>query len=89
MAIKKYLIPYLAEAYPWTQECPRAIRDGAVAEACQSIKAAISKYTRTNEFGRSKHITANGITVNRDINGARGIFLRTLVDSPILIEGAR
>lgn len=52
MAIKKYLIPYLAEEYPWTQECPRAIRDGAVAEACQSIKAAISKYKRTGEFSR-------------------------------------
>lgn len=52
MAIKKYLIPFLAEEYPWTKECPRAIRDGAVAEACQSVKAAIGKYKRTGEFSR-------------------------------------
>ncbi|WP_143117097.1 zinc ribbon domain-containing protein [Allochromatium warmingii] len=40
-------------------------------------------------IGSAKTITSDGITVNRDINGARGIFLRALVDSPILIEGAR
>jgi putative transposase len=54
MEIKKYLIPYLAEEYPWMKECPRAIRDGAVAEACQTVKAAIAKHKRTGEFSRCR-----------------------------------
>ncbi|QGU31648.1 transposase [Thermochromatium tepidum ATCC 43061] len=33
-------------------------------------------------IGGAKTITSNGLTVDRDINGARGIFLRALVDVP-------
>lgn len=55
MAIKKYLIPHLAEEYPWTKDCPRAIRDGAVAEACQTIKQAIATFKRTGEFSRCRY----------------------------------
>lgn len=36
--------------------------------------------------GSSKKITSQGITLDRDINGARGIFLKALVDSPDLRE---
>lgn len=35
-------------------------------------------------IGSKKTITSNNITVGRDINGARGIFLRALVDNPLL-----
>lgn len=35
-------------------------------------------------IGSKKTITSGNITVGRDINGARGIFLRALVDSPLL-----
>lgn len=35
-----------------------------------------------NNLGSSKTIASNGITLDRDINGARGIFLRALVDTP-------
>jgi putative transposase len=35
-------------------------------------------------IGGAKKITSGGLTVDRDINGARGIFLRALVDTPSL-----
>jgi putative transposase len=35
-------------------------------------------------IGGAKTITSGGVTVDRDINGARGIFLRALVDTPSL-----
>lgn len=35
-------------------------------------------------IGGAKRICSNGITVDRDINGARGIFLRALGDTPSL-----
>jgi putative transposase len=34
------------------------------------------------KIGGAKQITSGGITVDRDVNGARGIFLRVLVDNP-------
>ena len=37
-----------------------------------------------HNLGSAKSITSGGITVDRDINGARGIFLRALVDTPSL-----
>ena len=36
------------------------------------------------QVGSAKKITSQGMTVDRDVNGARGIFLRALVDSPSL-----
>ncbi|MBK5963209.1 hypothetical protein CCR95_03670 [Thiocystis minor] len=36
------------------------------------------------QIGGAKTITSGGITVDRDHNGARGIFLRALVDTPSL-----
>ncbi len=38
-------------------------------------------------IGEAKKITSRGITVDRDLNGARGIFLRALVDTPSLRNG--
>jgi putative transposase len=38
------------------------------------------------QIGSAKKITSNGITVDRDLNGARGIFLRALVDTPSLFQ---
>ena len=35
-------------------------------------------------IGSRKSITSQGVTLDRDINGARGIFLKALVDSPDL-----
>lgn len=36
------------------------------------------------KIGSAKKITSQGVTLDRDVNGARGIFLRALVDSPSL-----
>lgn len=36
------------------------------------------------KIGSAKSITSNGITLDRDVNGARGIFLRALVEVPSL-----
>lgn len=36
-----------------------------------------------HNLGGKKYISSDGITVDRDINGARGIFLRALVDKPL------
>lgn len=38
------------------------------------------------QIGAAKKITSGGITVDRDVNGARGIFLRALVDTPSLFQ---
>jgi putative transposase len=35
-------------------------------------------------IGGARQVTSGGITVDRDLNGARGIFLRALVDQPWL-----
>jgi len=48
MAIKKWLIPERATLYPWTLNRPRAMRDGAVEQACQSVLNAIKKYKQTD-----------------------------------------
>ena len=42
-----------------------------------------------NKLGSAKKVSANGLTMNRDINGARGIFLKALVDSPSFINNER
>lgn len=52
MAIKKWLIPELVYLYPWTEQLPRAMRDGAVQEAVQSVLNAIAKFKRTTEVQR-------------------------------------
>ena len=40
-----------------------------------------------NKLGGARYITGqDGITVERDINGARGAFLRALVDTPALAD---
>lgn len=39
-----------------------------------------------SKLGGKKYIKDENVVVDRDINGARGIFLRALVDSPLLIK---
>ena len=38
------------------------------------------------KIGSAKHITSGGVTLDRDVNGARGIFLRALGDNPSLFQ---
>ena len=46
-AIKKWLVPSLPE---YCAEVPRSIRDGAVDDACQAVKAAKHKYQQTGKI---------------------------------------
>jgi len=39
-----------------------------------------------NRLGGKKYIKDENVKLDRDLNGARGIFLRALVDSPLLIK---
>ena len=51
MAIKKWLIPDLPE---WAKDTPRAIKDGAVAQAGAAVKNAKQKFKMTGEFQEVK-----------------------------------
>lgn len=54
-----------------------------VNEAYTSKTCSWNGFIKYN-LGSSKTISNNGITMDRDLNGARGIYLRALVDSPCL-----
>lgn len=41
-----------------------------------------------SKLGSAKKIKSEGVTMDRDINGARGIFLKALVDSPSFLNGS-
>jgi putative transposase len=54
-----------------------------VIDSCEAYTSKTASWTgEMKKIGGAKTITSNGITLDRDINGARGIFLRALVDTP-------
>ena len=56
-----------------------------VLDVCEAYTSKTASWTgEIKQVGGAKRIRSNGITVDRDINGARGIFLRALVDTPSL-----
>lgn len=55
MAIKKWLIPELVVLYPWSEKLPRAMRDGAVQEACQAVLNAIQKFKKTGQIQQVRY----------------------------------
>ena len=56
-----------------------------VLRVCEAYTSKTASWTgELKQIGAAKKITSNGIAVDRDINGARGIFLRALVDTPSL-----
>ncbi len=57
-----------------------------VIEVCESYTSKTVSWTgELKKVGGSRVIEAGGIKMDRDLNGARGIFLRSLVDSPALM----
>ena len=58
----------------------------AFMEVCEAYTSKTASWTGEikHNLGSAKTITCNGLTLDRDINGARGIFLRALVDTPSL-----
>lgn len=56
-----------------------------VIEVCEAYTTkTVSWNGKILNVGGSKTITSDGLSMDRDRNGARNIFLRALVDSPIL-----
>ncbi|OQX03005.1 MAG: hypothetical protein BWK73_40910 [Thiothrix lacustris] len=65
-------------------------RGKVLVRVCEAYTSKTASWTGEviRNLGGRKTIKSGGFVVDRDENGARGIFLRALVDSPILIEGA-
>ncbi|MEN8220823.1 MAG: transposase [Pseudomonadota bacterium] len=57
-----------------------------VIDVCEAYTSKTVSWTgEVKKVGGSRVIKAGGIEMDRDLNGARGIFLRSLVDSPALM----
>jgi putative transposase len=57
-----------------------------VIDVCEAFTSKTVSWTgEVKKVGGSRVIEAGGIKMDRDLNGARGIFLRSLVDSPALM----
>jgi putative transposase len=56
----------------------------AVLDVCEAYTSKTASWTGElhRKLGGAKKIKSGGLTVDRDLNGARGIFLRALVDNP-------
>jgi len=63
-----------------------AARCGSVViDVCEAYTSKTASWTgEIKKIGGAKQISSHGETVDRDLNGARGIFLRALVDLPLL-----
>jgi putative transposase len=54
-----------------------------VIEVCEAYTSQTASWNgEIVKVGGSSVIKSGGITCDRDLNGARGVFLRSLVDSP-------
>jgi putative transposase len=57
-----------------------------VIDVCEAYTSKTVSWTgEVKKVGGSRVIEAGGVKMDRDLNGARGIFLRSLVDSPALM----
>jgi putative transposase len=59
-----------------------------VLEVCEAYTSKTISWTGevVHNLGGSRVIRSGGTKMDRDINGARGVFLRALVDSPAIIR---
>jgi putative transposase len=58
-----------------------------VIDVCEAYTSKTVSWTgEVKKVGGSRVIRSGGITLDRDLNGARGIFIRSLVDSPALMS---
>jgi putative transposase len=55
----------------------------AVLDVCEAYISKTASWTDelNHKLGGAKKITSGGLTMDRDLDGARGIFLRALVDN--------
>lgn len=79
MSIKKWLIPSLPD---FTKDCPRAIKDIAVKDACLAVKAAKKAKKKNGEPGKAKFRSRKNakqtIFIRNDAIKERGIYVRLL-----------
>ena len=60
-------------------------RPARVQDVCEAYTSKTASWTgEIVRIGGAKVIRSNGVSMDRDYNGARGIFLRALVDTPSL-----
>ena len=66
----------------------KAEETGKLVQLCnEAYTSKTASWTgEIKQIGGSKTITSGGVTLDRDVNGGRGIFLRSLVDIPWLRE---
>jgi putative transposase len=58
-----------------------------VIDVCEAYTSKTVSWTgEVKKVGGSRVIRSGGITLDRDLNGAKGIFIRFLVDSPALMS---
>lgn len=58
-----------------------------VIDVCEAYTSKTVSWTgEIKNVGGSRVIESDGITLDRDLNGARNIFIRSLVDSPTLMS---
>jgi putative transposase len=64
----------------------KALEFGSIViDVCEAYTSKTVSWTgEIKNVGGSRVISSSGITLDRDLNGARGIFIRSLVDSPSL-----
>lgn len=56
-----------------------------VLDVCEAYTSKTASWTgEMRQIGSAKYIKSSGVTLDRDVNGARGIYLRALVDTPRL-----
>jgi putative transposase len=54
-----------------------------VLDVCEAYTSKTASWTgEIKQIGGAKIIKSGGLVVDRDLNGARGIYLRVLVDTP-------
>jgi putative transposase len=54
-----------------------------VLDVCEAYTSKTASWTgEIKQIGGAKTIKSGGLMVDRDLNGARGIYLRVLVDTP-------
>jgi len=99
-AIKTEIIHAVPERL---EDAPYQVKSIGVRNACRAMSAVkrpnrelgkglpAGQYHELIPNPRGRRVVAgpDGVRVNRDINGARGIFLRSLGDTPALREAAQ
>lgn len=71
--------------FTFSQRLESALINKVLIRTSEAYTSKTASWTgEIKQIGSAKQITSSGITLDRDVNGARGIFLRALRDSSLL-----